>query len=247
VWDHDLAAFVDPTTGAVLPTWEQALDAIDADPTAEPMHVLRFGKQIDYQGILASDEDKVGKAVGYLTKYVTKDVSSTHGDPDEMTPAQLAHLQRLHAHVEVLPCSPRCANWLRYGVQPKHAGPDLVPGHCDAKAHDREHLGLGGRRVLVSRDWSGETLAQHAADRADVVRAVLEEAGIDAPTATAAVRQPPEPTAPPGSMDAHRARRPGRHDLRRGDLHLHRRAPPLAPAVHAGQIGNRPAARPFGN
>jgi hypothetical protein len=180
-WDDAVRGFVDPTTGQLLPTWDSALDDLDADPAAKPAHVLRFGKQIDYQGILATDEDKVGKAVAYLTKYVTKDVSSTYGDPDEMTPRQLAHLERLHAHVKVLPCSPACANWLRYGVQPKNAGPELTPGRCDAKAHDREHLGLGGRRVLVSRDWSGKTLAQHAADRADVVRAVLAEAGIEAP------------------------------------------------------------------
>ena len=55
----------------------------------------------------------------------------------------------------------------------------MVPGHCKHKAHDRDHLGLGGRRVLVSRQWSGKTLAGHKADRAAVVRAALEEAGID--------------------------------------------------------------------
>jgi hypothetical protein len=33
--------------------------------------------------------------------------------------------------------------------------------------------------VLVSRLWSGKTLAEHRADRAAVVRAALEEAGID--------------------------------------------------------------------
>ena len=78
-----------------------------------------------------------------------------------------------------LPCSPTCANWLRYGVQPKDAEPGMVPGHCKHKAHDRANLGLGGRRVLVSRKWSGKTLAGHKADRAAVVRAALEEAGID--------------------------------------------------------------------
>jgi hypothetical protein len=181
VWDDQLGAFVDPSTGLVLPTWDEALDTIDADPAAQPMHVLRFGKQIDYQGILATDEDKVGKAVAYLTKYVTKDVSSTYGDPEGMTPAQRAHLERLHSHVKVLPCSPTCANWLRYGVQPKDAHDELVPGACARKAHDHEHLGLGGRRVLVSREWSGKTLAEHAADRADVVRQVLADAGIDMP------------------------------------------------------------------
>jgi 8-oxo-dGTP pyrophosphatase MutT (NUDIX family) len=55
----------------------------------------------------------------------------------------------------------------------------MVPGHCKHKAHDRSNLGLGGRRVLVSRKWSGKTLAGHKADRAAVVRAALEEAGID--------------------------------------------------------------------
>jgi excisionase family DNA binding protein len=55
----------------------------------------------------------------------------------------------------------------------------MLPGHCKHKAHDRDHLGLGGRRVLVSRRWSGKTLAGHKADRAAVVRQALEEAGID--------------------------------------------------------------------
>jgi hypothetical protein len=57
------------------------------------------------------------------------------------------------------PCSPTCANWLRYGVQPKNPRPALRPGHCKGKAHRREHLGYAGRRVLVSRKWSGKTLA----------------------------------------------------------------------------------------
>jgi hypothetical protein len=34
-----------------------------------------------------------------------------------------------------------------------------------------EHL--GGRRVLISRDWSGKTLADHKADARDWVRALL--------------------------------------------------------------------------
>jgi 8-oxo-dGTP pyrophosphatase MutT (NUDIX family) len=33
--------------------------------------------------------------------------------------------------------------------------------------------------VLVSRRWTGKTLTEHRADRAAVVRAALEEAGID--------------------------------------------------------------------
>jgi hypothetical protein len=80
----------------------------------------------------------------------------------------------------VLLCAPECWNWLRYGIQPKNASPALG---CPSKAHRREHLGLGGRRVQVSRAWSGKTLPEHRADRATVVREVLKEAGIEAPDA----------------------------------------------------------------
>ena len=57
----------------------------------------------------------------------------------------------------------------------------MAPGSCPAKAHDREHLGCGGRRVLVSRNWSGKTLSRHKADRAEVVRQTLLAAGVDVP------------------------------------------------------------------
>jgi hypothetical protein len=56
----------------------------------------------------------------------------------------------------------------------------MTPGQCPGKAHAFENLGLGGRRVLVSRKWTGKTLKEHKADRSAVVRQVLQEAGIDA-------------------------------------------------------------------
>jgi hypothetical protein len=34
VWDEDAAGYCDPTTGQPLPTWDEALDALDADPEA---------------------------------------------------------------------------------------------------------------------------------------------------------------------------------------------------------------------
>jgi hypothetical protein len=40
-----------------------------------------------------------------------------------------------------------------------------VPGLCRGKAHRFENLGYAGRRVLVSRKWSGKTLTDHHADR----------------------------------------------------------------------------------
>ena len=64
-------------------------------------------------------------------------------------------------------------NWLRYGIQPKNARPGLVPGCCKGKAHDADHLGYAGRRVLASRKWSGKTLADHRANRKQWLLATL--------------------------------------------------------------------------
>jgi hypothetical protein len=182
VWDPGIGGYADPTTGVVLPTWDEALDDLDADPNAEPAHVLRFGTQADIKGLLGGTPD-ADKAVRYLCKYLTKAVADTYTDDDTRNRAYEAHIDRLHEHVRWLPCSPRCANWLRYGIQPADATPGLTPGRCDSPAHARDNLGLGGRRVLVSRAWTGKTLTQHRADRADIVRAVLEDAGITPPDA----------------------------------------------------------------
>ncbi|WP_435823469.1 replication initiator [Micromonospora echinofusca] len=66
-----------------------------------------------------------------------------------------------------------CANWLLYGVQPKKAHAKLKPGRCKGKVHQRDTLGIGGRRILISRDWSGKTLADHKHDARAWVRALL--------------------------------------------------------------------------
>ena len=177
VWDG--YNYVDPDTGVILPTWDQAVDQLTANPDAKPAHVMRFGTQTDMRGIIAPSPD-ADRAVRYLTKYLTKAIGDTHGT--EATANDLVrHGDRLHAELRWLPCAPTCANWLRFGIQPDHPGPGLVPGRCPAKTHDRDHLGLGGRRVLVSRQWSGKTLAGHRADRATVVREALLTAGILAP------------------------------------------------------------------
>jgi hypothetical protein len=186
VWSSEEEGYVDPITGACLPTWEEALDALDdeldADPAQRPAHVVRFGTQLDLQGIIATSTN-ADRRVGYLTKYLTKAVADTYGDPDELTPGQVAHVARLHEEVRWLPCSPRCWNWLRYGIQPADAHEGMEPGQCPGRAHRWENLGCGGRRVLVSRLWTGKTLADHQADRATVVREALAAAGIVMPDA----------------------------------------------------------------
>jgi hypothetical protein len=179
VW-VDGPGYLDPGTGARLPTWEQALDELEDEEEPAPAHVLRFGAQMDLQGIIATEGD-ADKRVGYLTKYLAKSFTDAYASPEQASPRQLAHLDRLDEVVRWLPCSPRCWNWLRYGIQPAGAGEGMRPGGCPGRAHDREHLGCGGRRVLVSRLWTGKTLAGHRADRAMVVRQVLAAAGVEAP------------------------------------------------------------------
>ncbi|MEV2278540.1 replication initiator [Nocardiopsis sp. NPDC049922] len=172
VWDEDAATYLDPTTGEVLPTWNEALDALDEDPEAEPHHVVRFGRQVDAKGVVAGSAD-ADRCVRYLAKYLTKDIAECH---EVETLSQEQHVDRLLDALRFEPCSPRCANWLRYGTQPKDAKAGLRPGFCRSKAHRREHLGYAGRRVLVSRKWSGKTLADHKADR---LTGVLGALGID--------------------------------------------------------------------
>jgi hypothetical protein len=159
VWHEQSANYLDPATGEVLPTWDDALDAIG--PQDEPLHVARFGPRFDAQGVLAGSKDSA-RCIGYLVKYLTKHVGDCH---EADTDAQRAHANRLADALRYEPCAPSCANWLRYSVQPKNPREGMRPGSCKGKAHRREHLGYAGRRVLVSRKWSGKTLADHRADR----------------------------------------------------------------------------------
>ena len=134
--------------------------------------MTRFGDQVDAQGMLAGTP-AADKRIGYLAKYLTKSIADCH--PVD-TARQRAHLDRLAAHLRDLPCGPGCANWLRYGITPKDPKPGLLPGACRGKAHRPDHLGYGGRRVLVSRAWSGKTLTEHRDERRDHVLTAL---GID--------------------------------------------------------------------
>jgi hypothetical protein len=167
-WDPDREEYVDPDTREPLPTWDQAVDELD-----QPAHVVRFGAQVDARGVLAGSPD-ANRAMGYLAKYLTKSIAECHR-PE--TDRQREHVARLLDVLRWEPCSERCANWLRYGVQPRHARDGLRPGACRGKAHRAEHLGYAGRRVLVSRKWSGKTLGDHRADRRDWVLALLGATG----------------------------------------------------------------------
>jgi len=167
VWDDQAGRYVDPATGEILPTWDEALDGIG--PYDLPWHVARFGDRFDAQGVLAGSP-QAARCIGYLTKYLTKQIGNCH---QAATGPESDHAARLAEALRWQPCSPRCANWLRYGIQPKNARPGLTPGACKGKAHDADHLGYAGRRVLCSRKWSGKTLADHRSDRKEWLLSTL--------------------------------------------------------------------------
>ncbi|MEV0078652.1 replication initiator [Nocardia neocaledoniensis] len=194
IWDYTADTFCDPDTGAPLTSWDDALAVMDEVDDLEPAHVVRFGKQAKPIQILAGT-DKFERSVRYLTKYITKSV----GDLLEPGSRRVAeHYDRLHAELCVTPCSPRCGVWLRYGIVPQGATDKTVPGRCGGKAHRRDTLGLPGRRVLVSKKWTGKTLPDHKAERQEFVRQQLAAVGIVKPE-TSHLRVYP---VPPGDKDA---------------------------------------------
>jgi hypothetical protein len=156
VWHEPTGGYLDPATGEVLPAWEQAVDAIG--PHDPPLHVARFGAKLDAQGVLSGSKDS-GRCIRYLTRYLTKQLGGCHtADTD----AQRQHAARLPAMRTLLTPLRELAA-LRHPAQKPREG--MSPGACKGKAHRPEHLGYGGRRVLVSRKWSGKTLADHRGAR----------------------------------------------------------------------------------
>ncbi|UGT53778.1 replication initiator [Nocardia asteroides] len=194
VWDYEAGTFTDPKTGVPLTSWDDALAVMDEVDDLEPAHVIRFGVQDKPVQVLGGT-DKMDVKVRYLVKYLTKSVGDLL-DPPSRRVAE--HYDRLHAEMCVTPCSPKCGVWLRYGIVPKGASEKTQPGRCKAKAHRREFLGLPGRRVLVSKLWTGKTLPDHKAERQEFVRQQLAAVGIEKPD-TSHIRVYP---VPPGDPDA---------------------------------------------
>jgi hypothetical protein len=83
VWHDQPGRYVDPATGEILPTWDEALDGIG--PYDLPWHVARFGDRFDAQGVLAGSKD-AARCIGYLTKYLTKQISNCHQAATGLSP-----------------------------------------------------------------------------------------------------------------------------------------------------------------
>ena len=109
---HGADVVIVNTCGFLDSAKAESLDAIGQDPDAEPLHVVRFGHQINAQGVLA-DSPQSRRLIGYLTKYLVKQVAECHIPKTE---AQREHVDRLAEALRYEPCSPTCANWLRYGI-----------------------------------------------------------------------------------------------------------------------------------
>ena len=93
-WTGPEHGYVDPDTGEVLPTWAEALDRIDSDPDAKPAHLMRFGTQLDLQGVIPEHADQ---AVRYLAKYLTK-ATEDFGLPAQVRSAAHARANGASAH-----------------------------------------------------------------------------------------------------------------------------------------------------
>ena len=247
MWDADRAGYVDPKTGQPLPTWTEATTAIADD--AEPAYVARLGSidPREMRGVEAGTPD-AERAIRYVTKYVTKNLADTAAPRGDHA---RAHFDRLHAELAILPCSPSCANWLLYGVQPDNTKPGLVPGRCTGKVHQADTLGFTGRRVLISRNWSGKTLTDHRHDNHTWVKAILAghlADGNDAPGRRAQPTRPlhlrTRPTRRPRRTTASTptpTHHPPTHHLERSPRQSTRREPPTLFRQH--KI-NRRRARP---
>ena len=134
--DGQAGDYLDPATGELLPTWDEALDRLDQDEAAEPLHVVRFGAQVDVQAVIAGSPD-AHKRIGYLTKYLTKSLGDSLTPMTPVTGHAVttppAWSRRCATNPARLPvrtgcgtaCSPEGPRraWSRAGAGARHTGP----------------------------------------------------------------------------------------------------------------------------
>ena len=194
-----------PRHRAPLPTWAEALDAIDADPDAAAG--ARGPVRAAGQG-----QGRHRRQQGRRTARSATSPSTSPRPPPTATPPPPTRSATTSTGSGSNCGSPRARSGAPTGCStassPRAPTPSCGPATARASVHQKATLGIGGRRVLVSRDWSGKTLADHRADAHAWVRALL---GISHR------RRPPRPaadraTAAPAPV-AWEMARPGDPDL----------------------------------
>ena len=216
VWDDKRGRGSTPTPGPA-PAWAAALDALDDDPDAEPVHVASFGPQVKAKGV------NTGSAT--LTAPSATSPSTSPRTPTPATPSPPTRNAPTSTGSGTNCASPRARTGAPTGCSTASSRrthtAKLRPGPCKGRVHQRATLGIGGRRVLVSRDWSGKTLADHRADAHDWVRVLLgsrrpdhvdqDQVRADAATGTRRHRSPGNssatttPTSPPSNTGSYAA------------------------------------------
>ena len=153
VWDEATGNYLDPATGEVLPTWDQALDAIGPDD--EPWHVARFGDRFDAQGVLSGSKD-AGRCIGYLTKYLTKQVGRLPPGPDRR-PARPRRAAGRGAAIAAVLAAVRELAPVRHPAQerPARPGPRLLQGQGPRRRSPRLRRAPGPGLPQVVRQDTG--------------------------------------------------------------------------------------------
>ena len=125
-------------TGQPLPTWDEALDADRRRPGRQPGARDPVRRRRSTSKASSPAPRRAGGCLRYLAKYLTKAVAECH-DPTPAPPSSTSTGST--EELRWTPCSPRCANWLLYGVQPegapRRARPRPLPGQGPPPRHPR--------------------------------------------------------------------------------------------------------------
>ncbi|WP_371688602.1 replication initiator [Micromonospora sp. KC207] len=113
------------------------------------------GAQVDARGVMPGTGD-AERTIRYVTKYITKNTGDCHRRP----PTGNGHTSTGSGSNSGSPRAPTGAPTGCSTRPPKKAHAKLKPGRCKGKVHQRDTLGIGGRRTLIR--WLGE-LEQDAA------------------------------------------------------------------------------------
>ena len=121
----------------------------------QPWHVARFGVRFDAQGVLAGSKD-AARCIGYLTKYLTKQVGDCHQADTDTQRAHAARLAEALRYPAVLAAVRELAP-LRHPAQerPARPGPRPVQGQSPRRRPPRLRRAAGPGLAQVVRQDAG--------------------------------------------------------------------------------------------